>query len=177
MTDYKEIDARFKRVKLVVLDVDGVLTDGRVVYGDYGDELKFFDITDGLGIELLRRAGIPVVAISGRKSKVNDRRAKELKITHLFQNASDKLKVFTKVIKKLKITPEEVCCMGDDLVDIPLMSRCGLAVAVQNAVSEVKGSAHYVTGRSGGRGAVREIADLILKAQDKWRSAADRYFS
>ncbi len=175
--DAAEIDSRISRVRLVVLDVDGVLTDGRVVYGDYGDELKFFDISDGMGIGLLRDAGIPCVFVTARSSKVNDRRARELKVAKVFQGAPDKLKVFAKVLRKFKVNAEEICCIGDDLADVPMLRRAGFAVAVQNAVAEVKGAAHYVTAKNGGRGAVREIADKILKTQGKWAAVTDKYFA
>ena len=174
--DAAEIESRLKRVKLVILDVDGVLTDGRIIYGDYGDELKAFDIADGMGINLLKDAGIPCVVISGRTSKVNDRRAKELKVAKVFQRCPDKLKILTKVIRKYKISAEDVCCVGDDLNDVPILRRAGLAVAVQNAVAEVKSISHYVTARSGGRGAVREIADKILKTQGKWQAVTEKFF-
>ena len=175
--DATEIETRMRKIKLIILDVDGVLTDGHIVYGDYGDELKFYDITDGMGLQLLRNAGIPSVIVSGRKSKTNERRGKDLKIVRVYQGVGDKLKVFTKILKKFKVTPEEICCIGDDLADLPLMNRAGFAVAVQNAVAEVKSASHYVTARGGGRGAVREIADKLLRVQGKWDQAASKYLS
>lgn len=175
--DANEIESRIKRVKLLVLDVDGVLTDGRIVYGDYGDELKFFDISDGMGIGLLRDGGIPCIFVTGRTSKVNERRARELKVTRVFQGCADKLKIYVKILRKYKVAAEDVCCIGDDLADIPMLRRSGFAVAVQNAVAEVKGAAHYVTAKNGGRGAVREIADKILKTQGKWSAVTDKYFA
>ncbi len=175
--DSQEFLSRLKKIRIVLMDLDGVLTDGRVVYGDYGDELKFYDIQDGMGIDLLRKGGILTAIISGRKSRVNTRRAKELKISAVFQGVPDKLKIFTKLLKKYGVAPEEVCCIGDDLVDVPLMRRAGFAAAVQNAVPEVKRSAHYVTTKPGGRGAVREIADEILKAQGKWDAVTREFFS
>ena len=120
--------------------------------------------------------GRPEVIISGKKSKVNERRAKELKIYKLFQNVSDKASVLKKVIQKLKITAEEVCAVGDDLMDIPLLKEAGVAVAVQNALPEVKELAHYVTHRKGGEGAVREVVDLILKGQGRWPLVTGKYF-
>ena len=171
-----DLKDRILKIKLIALDVDGVLTDGHIIYGDYGDELKFFDVQDGLGLVMLRRAGVHVVIISAKKSRVNQRRAKELKVTKIYQNVGDKLKIFEKVAKKMKLNPEEICFIGDDLVDIPVMTRAGFAVAVKNAVAEVKDAAHYVTLRNGGRGAVREVADLILKTQQKWAAATERYF-
>jgi len=175
--DAAQIDSRIKRIKLVVLDIDGVLTDGRIVYGDYGDELKCFDTADGMGIELLRQGGIPVVLISGRSSKINDRRAKELRVAKVFQRVSDKRKVFEKTLRRFRVSPEEVCTIGDDLNDIPMLSRSGFAVAVQNAAAEVKSASHYVTTRVGGRGAVREVIDRILKTQGKWDAIVEKYFA
>ena len=173
--DSKELESRMKRVRIVLMDLDGVLTDGHVVYGDYGDELKFYDIQDGMGIDLLRQGSILTVIVSGRKSRVNTRRAKELKISGIYQGVNDKLKVFAKLLKKHGVGPDEVCCIGDDLVDIPIMSRSGFAAAVQNAVPEVKAVAQFVTTKPGGRGAVREIADRILRAQGKWQAVTQKY--
>ncbi len=171
-----DLKERILKVKLLMLDVDGVLTDGRIIYGDYGDELKFFNVQDGFGLVMLRRAGIPIVAITSKKSRVNQRRAKELKISKLYQNVRDKRKLFEKIVKKMKLKHEEVCFIGDDLMDIPVLSRVGFAVAVHNAVEDVKESVHYITLKSGGHGAVREVTDLIMKTQHKWHDATERYF-
>ncbi|MBI3252966.1 MAG: HAD hydrolase family protein [Candidatus Omnitrophica bacterium] len=167
---------RIQKIKLVIVDNDGVLTDGRIVFGDYGDELKFFDAQDGHGLAMLHRAGLVTLMVSGRKCRINSRRAKEMKITKLYQNIHDKLKIFEKIVKQFKMKPEEICYIADDLIDLPILSRVGLAVAVPNAVPEVKQIAHYVTERPGGRGAVRELADMILKTQDKWKAVTERYF-
>lgn len=165
--EYRE---RVLKVKAVILDVDGVLTDGRLILGNYGDELKFFDIHDGFGIEMLRRAGLKTAMITGRKSRINERRAKELK-TALFQKVKDKLKIYEKLLKKFGIHSDEACYMGDDIPDVPVLRRAGFAVAVENAVDEAKQFSHYVTRKGGGRGAVREVAELILKIQNKWEGA------
>ena len=171
-----DLKARIQKIKLVLVDNDGVMTDGRIVFGDYGDELKFFDVQDGHGMAMLRRAGIVTLMVSGRKCRINSRRAKEMKIVKLYQNVHDKLEVFGKILKQFKVGPEEVCCIADDLIDIPILSRVGLAAAVPNAVAEVKQAAHVVTEKSGGRGAVRELADVILKTQGKWAEVTERYF-
>ena len=171
--DQKE---RAKRVRLVIVDNDGVMTDGRIVLGDHGDELKFFDVQDGFGLVLLDRAGYKTVMISGKRSRVNKRRAKEVKFSAMYENAFDKLQVFEKVLKKFKRKPEEVCYIGDDLIDLPPMRRCGFAVAVANALPEVKQIANYTTERAGGRGAVREVVDLLLKTQGQWAEVTQRYF-
>jgi len=170
------LNERLQKIKLVIIDNDGVLTDGRIVLGDYGDELKFFDVQDGFGLVLLRRAGLMTVIVSGKKSKINHRRAKELQVAKIYQNVFDKLKIFTKLLKKFKVNPEEVCCIGDDLIDLPVLRRVGFAAAVANAVPEIKEAAHYVTERYGGRGAVREVVDMLLKAQNKWTAVTERYF-
>lgn len=171
-----DLKERILKIKLLIMDVDGVLTDGRIVYGDHGDELKFFDVQDGFGLVMLRRAGIVTVVISANKSRVNQRRSKELHISKIYQNVKDKLKMFEKVAKKFKVSHEEVCYIGDDLIDAPVLARVGFAVAVPNAVEAVKEIVHYVTTRPGGRGAVREVSDLILKTQLKWINVTERYF-
>ena len=167
--------ARAAKIKCLILDVDGVLTDGRIVLGNYGDELKFFDIHDGHGVVMLNRAGIKTLIVSGRKSRINVKRAKEMRVTKVYQDAHDKLKVFEKIVKKYHVNPEEVCYIGDDLIDLPVLSRAGLSVAVRNAVAEVRHAAHYVTERPGGRGAVREVTDLLLKAQGRWDELMEKY--
>lgn len=171
-----ELKEKLKKIKVLLLDVDGVLTDGRIVYGNYGDELKFFDVQDGFGLVLLHQAGLKAVIVSAKKSKVNLRRAKEIRIAKVYQNVRDKLKVLQKVERKWGVDREEICFIGDDLMDLPLLSRVGFAAAVRNAVPDVKEKAHYVTERFGGRGAVREVADLILKAQGKWEQVTQNYF-
>ena len=165
-----------KRVKLLILDIDGVMTDGRIVYSVYGDELKFFDVQDGLGITLLNKVGIRTVIITAKKSRIVKLRARDLKVAKAYQGFSDKLIPFNKVLKRFKIKPEDICFMGDDLIDIPILKRVGFSVSVPNAMDEVKGVVHHITSKSGGRGAVREICDLILKSQDKWDLATSKYF-
>ena len=172
----ENLKEKLLKIKIVLIDNDGVLTDGRIVYGDYGDELKFFDVQDGFGMTLLKRAGFPVVVVSGKKSRINNRRAKELEVDKLFQKATDKLKIFERILKKYKISADEALYIGDDLIDLPVMRRAGFAAAVANAVPEIKEVSHYVTERSGGRGAVREVIDLLLKAQGKWEAVTRRYY-
>ena len=172
----ENLKEKLLKIKVVLIDNDGVLTDGRIVYGDYGDELKFFDVQDGFGVTLLRRAGFPVVIVSGKKSRINNRRAKELAVDKLFQKATDKLKTFEGILKKYKISAAETLYIGDDLIDLPVIRRAGFAAAVANAVPEAKEAAHYVTERVGGRGAVREVIDLLLKTQGKWEEVTQRYF-
>lgn len=158
---------KLKNIKLLVLDVDGVLTDGRIIYGDAGDELKCFDVQDGFGIYLLSKVGIRTVIITAKKSPVVRRRAKESHVAKVYQNALDKGKVYEKVKRRFRVKDEEVCFIGDDLLDLPVVVRAGFSVGVPNAVEEVRKRCHYITERKGGRGAVREVVDLILKSQGK----------
>ncbi|OGW84194.1 MAG: hypothetical protein A3C47_06135 [Omnitrophica bacterium RIFCSPHIGHO2_02_FULL_51_18] len=176
MSFESELQSKLQKIKLFITDIDGVLTDGRIIFGNYGDELKFFDVHDGFGLVMLRRMGFKTIIITAKKSRINVKRAKEVQAVKLYQNAKDKLKVFEKVLKQFRVEPQEVCFIGDDLMDIPVLKRVGFAVAVQNAVQEVKGLAHYVTQKNGGRGAVREVVDMILRAQDKWAEATVNYF-
>ena len=173
MTD--AIVERAKAVKVLVLDIDGVMTDGRIIYGIYGEELKFFDVQDGFGIFLLNRAGIRSVIVTAKRSRIVKMRGRDLKVAKVYHGYTDKLIPFNKIVKRFKVTPEEVCFIGDDLIDIPVLKRVGFAVAVPNAVDEVKAASHHITSKTGGRGAVREICDLILKSQNKWDLATSKY--
>lgn len=158
-----------KRIRVLILDVDGVMTDGRLFYSDKAKgELKSFHVRDGLGIKMLIQEGIKVVIISGRNSKAVDYRASDLGIKEVYQGISDKVVVFEEIIKKYKINSEEVGFIGDDLIDLPLLSRVGFSISVADAMEEVKESVDYVTQLPGGKGAVRELCDLILKSQGKW---------
>ncbi len=170
-----EITARASKIKLLVLDCDGVLTDGRIFMLPDGDETKSFDVKDGHAIVMLHRAGIKVGIISGRASSVVRARAKELGIAHLHEMAWVKTEVYEHMLDEEGLSDEQVCYIGDDVVDIPLLKRAGLAVSVADAVEEAKQFSHLVTSRAGGRGAVREVIELILKAQNKWTDALSRY--
>ncbi|MCM8761547.1 MAG: HAD-IIIA family hydrolase [Candidatus Omnitrophica bacterium] len=172
----QDIVDRARRVKLLIIDIDGVMTDGHIIYSIYGDELKFFDVQDGFGITLLNRAGIKSVIITAKKSRIVKLRARDMKVAKAYQGHHDKLKPFTRALRKFRVSPEEVCFIGDDLIDIPILKRVGFAVAVPNAVDEVKRCAHHITERAGGHGAVRELCDLILKSQGKWEIATEKYF-
>ena len=172
-----DIFERAKKIKILIMDVDGVLTDGKFYYGNYGDELKAFDIQDGFGLTLLHRAGIKTIIITAGNSKIVTRRAKHLRITKVYQKAYKKLKTYEKILKKFKVSNEEVCYIGDDLIDIPILKRVGLAVCVPNAREELKSLVHYITNSRGGEGAVREIAEILIKAQGKWETVTKPYFS
>lgn len=166
---------RAQRVSLLVLDVDGVLTDGRIIYDEFGDELKCFDVHDGAGLALWHRAGLKSAVITSRTSRLVKRRARELKVDFLAQGSPDKRAAFEQALKRLRMSPEQSCVVGDDLMELPLLRRAGLAVAVANAVEEVKASSHYVTQRAGGRGAVREVIEIILHAKGLWQEATEHF--
>lgn len=167
--------ARARKIKLLILDVDGVLTNGSFYFDANGVELKAFDIQDGLGLVLLEKSGITVAVISGRQSKGVEQRMAELSVKFVFQGQSHKLKIYEALLKELNLTPEEVACVGDDLPDLCMMSRTGLSVAVANAVDAVKNIAHWQTSRVGGNGAVREVCDLILASQNLLQDSVKKY--
>ncbi len=159
---------KLKKIKILLLDVDGVLTDGRIIYDSKGRDSKFFDVHDGLGVYLLRKAGIKTILITAKSSRTILPRARDMRVEEVFADVSPKTKALDKIIKKYKVMPEELCFVGDDLVDLCLMKRVGFSVAVFNACQDIKKAAAYITIRHGGRGAVREVCELILKAQGKW---------
>lgn len=170
-----ELRRRAERVRLILMDCDGVLTDGRIILLPEGDEIKFFSALDGQGLKLAARAGLHTGIITIRRSRALERRAAELHVHHLYQDVKNKLDAYRAVLADEAVTDEAVAYIGDDLPDLPPMSRAGLAIAVGNAVEEVKQAAHYVTRAQGGQGAVREAIELILKAQGKWESLLAEY--
>lgn len=171
----EQVWKRAIKIRLLVLDVDGVLTDGRIIMDHQGRETKAFDVRDGHGIKLLLRAGIEVAIVTARSSPVVQERAKDLGIQMVRQGAHDKVAAYMEIAREVGIADDEVCFVGDDLVDIPLLKRVGFPVVVADGVEEVKGVALYVTRSSGGRGAVREICNLLLEAQGKWQEILRRY--
>ena len=170
-----DITERAKKIRLLLLDVDGVLTDGRIIIGNYGDEIKNFDVKDGLGVVLLRRAGIRSAIITARSSRIVKIRARHLGINKIYENHY-KIKSLQDIKRRFRVKEEEICFIGDDLIDIPILKRVGLAVTVPNAIKETKDIAHYITQNPGGRGAVREVCEIILKAEGKWEKITKRYF-
>ena len=168
------IEERAKKIKLLILDVDGVLTDGRIVYDNFGDEIKCFNVYDGFGMTLLHRAGIKSVIITAKKTRIVERRARDMHVVKVYSNYM-KLKVYEKVIRKFRVKDEEVCFMGDDFIDLPVLKRVGLSIAVPEAIEEVKKSCHYITKKSGGKGAVREVVEIILKSQNLWDKVTSQY--
>lgn len=169
------IESKLKKIKLLLLDVDGVLTDGKIIYNDDGSETKIFNVKDGMGLRLLMDAGIQTGIVTGRSSNALKHRCKNLGIHHLFDGIPDKKRILDKIIKDTEILPEEMAFMGDDLPDIPLLKLVGLPIAVANAHEMVKKNASIVTDKSGGDGAVREICEAILKAKGYWGKIIDGF--
>jgi len=153
------------RVRLLVLDVDGVLTDGRLYYGPRGEALKVFHVRDGLGLKLLAAAGITLAVISGRRSTMTARRCRELGVRHLLQGVEDKLAAFNVLRRRLGVSPGACACVGDDVPDVPLMREMGLSFAVADAHPQARNAAHVITRLPGGGGAVREVCDYLLEAR------------
>jgi 3-deoxy-D-manno-octulosonate 8-phosphate phosphatase (KDO 8-P phosphatase) len=164
---FQSIRSKAKEIRLLLLDVDGVMTDGAIILDSAGNELKAFHVRDGHGIKLAQRAGITIGLITGRSSAVVERRAKELGITEVHQGVHDKLAVYEALIARLGFADREVAFMGDDIVDMSILKRVGLAVTVPDADPSVLPHADMVTSVPGGRGAVRELINLILKSQGK----------
>ncbi len=171
-----EVRARVERIRLLGLDVDGVLTDGRLIYHDDGTESKAFDVRDGHGIKMLKQAGIETVLVSGRNSPLVGKRAADLGINEVVQGVRDKVPILEKLLSERGLKFEEVAFVGDDVVDLTVMNRVGFAIAVADASEHLFDTAHYVTLAPGGRGAVREVAELILGVQEKWKEVASAYF-
>lgn len=169
------LQERCARIELLVLDVDGVLTDGRIIHGGDGIEMKEFHVRDGSGIKLWQKAGKRVGILSGRACKAVDIRAKELGIDTVIQGSTDKQAALIALTKDMGMTLEQTCFMGDDLPDLPAMRMCGLAATVADACSEVMEDAHYVSRLPGGRGAVREVIELVLRSQGHWQSLVAAY--
>jgi 3-deoxy-D-manno-octulosonate 8-phosphate phosphatase (KDO 8-P phosphatase) len=169
------IRKKARRVKLLLLDVDGVLTDGAIVIDSAGKETKRFDVRDGHGVRLLQEAGIQVGLITGRSSRAVAYRARELGVALLFQNASDKITVYEKIKAKVKLMDHQIAYAGDDLQDLPLLLRVGFSVTVKNGWEGLKGRVDYVTVNKGGEGAVREVTEVLLESQGKWSRIVRRF--
>ncbi len=171
----KSLAQRIKKIKLLVLDVDGILTDGKIVLDHEGRETKHFDVKDGFGLVLLKRAGLKTAIISARSSPALTARAKDLNIDKIYQDAFPKIEAYRELLKEFHLNDDDVCFMGDDLPDREVLLRVGLAATVPSAVTEIKKSVHYVTKKDGGAGAVREIIELILKTQGLWKNILQKY--
>ena len=162
-------------IQLLVLDVDGVLTDGSVLLADDGSELKRFNAKDGAAIRWWLRSGRQMAWISGRESPAVLHRAQDLGVPHVYQRVMDKLKVYTGLLEELGISAQKTACMGDDLMDLPILTRCGFSIAVADAMAEIRDMAELVTQRCGGRGAVAEAVRFLLKAAGDWQAVTARY--
>ncbi len=170
------MNERLRNIRLLLLDVDGVMTDGRIIFDSNGVESKFFNVKDGHGIKMLQRAGIEVGIISGRGSVVVSNRAAELGISLVYQKSLDKLTPYKEILERTELTDEQVAFMGDDVIDIPVLRRVGFAAAPADAVDDVFPFVHFTTRNRGGWGAVREVCDLMLREQGKWDEITSRYF-
>jgi 3-deoxy-D-manno-octulosonate 8-phosphate phosphatase (KDO 8-P phosphatase) len=168
----RELEAIARNIKLLILDVDGVLTDGGIILDNEGNELKRFYVRDGHGVRMLIRAGIRVAIITGRVSDVVARRAKEMGVTDVYQGIFKKSKVYEDLLRRYNLRDEEVAFMGDDVVDIEILKRAGLAAVPADADDEAKAHAHFISTKEGGKGAVRELIDLILKSSGLWDSVS-----
>ncbi|MCM3905503.1 MAG: HAD hydrolase family protein [Pyrinomonadaceae bacterium] len=177
MQDLSSIERRSARIKLLLMDCDGVLTDGRLWLLDDGDEQKSFNVRDGLGLDLWHSAGLKSGIISGRNSSALERRAHGLGVAYLRQGSNNKIDDFEELLGLAGVNENEVAFVGDDLNDIPLMMRSELAVAVADAAEETRAGAHYVTQAAGGSGAIREVVELILKAQGRWSDVTEKYLN
>jgi len=164
-------------IKLVLFDVDGVLTDARLILGDDGQEYKAFNSKDGHGLKMLQRNGVAAGIITGRTSKVVEHRVRDLEIRHVYQGCKEKLPVYERLIAELGLSPTETAFVGDDVVDLPIMLRVGLAIAVQDAHTLVRRHAHWVTPSPGGQGAGREVCEMLMFAQGTYTNEMQRYFS
>ncbi len=170
-----DLRARARSVQLLLLDVDGVLTDGRLYYGANGEELKAFHIRDGLGLKMLRATGVEVAIVTGRTSRAVELRAENLGVPYVFQGVGDKLAVFEQLLKRLTLTAAAAAAMGDDLPDLPVLRRCGLAACVPDAPALVRSHSHYVADQPGGAGAVREVCELVMAAQGTLETSMQEY--
>jgi 3-deoxy-D-manno-octulosonate 8-phosphate phosphatase (KDO 8-P phosphatase) len=173
----EQIKVKAQKIKLVVFDVDGVLTDGSLFYGDDGQEYKAFQARDGHGMKMLQKSGVDIAIITGRESEVVAHRASNLSIKHVYQGQLEKLPAFKTLLEKLDLLPEEVAYVGDDVVDLPIMIRVGLAITVQDGHALAKKHAHWITENRGGQGAAREVCEFIMQAQGTWESLIQEYMS
>jgi 3-deoxy-D-manno-octulosonate 8-phosphate phosphatase (KDO 8-P phosphatase) len=171
----KKLQEIAKKIKLLILDVDGVLTDGSIILDNRGNEFKSFHVRDGHGIKMLLKKGIHVAIITGRDSKVVEKRARELHIRDVFQKSHDKRVPYRKLAEKYALHDSEIAYVGDDIVDLPLLQICGLSVAVADAHDTLKAVINMTTREKGGRGAVREVCDFLLRAKGFWKDIMDEY--
>ena len=169
------LQEKIKSVRVLILDVDGVLTDGQIIIDDVGRETKHFDVRDGHGLKMLMRYEVEVVFLTGRTSQVVNHRALDLGIKEVYQGVWNKLDVFEEILRKKNIVPAETAFVGDDVVDVPVLRRVGFSATVADASAELKEVVDYIAHHNGGRGAVREICEIILKAKGRWPEVAAKY--
>ena len=162
----KKLIKKTLKIKLFITDVDGVMTDGSLILGNNGEEFKSFNSQDGMGIKLLQKKGIDIAIITGRKSSIVKNRAEELAIKEVYQGVDDKIKIFNQLLSKYSLTANEVSYIGDDVNDLPVLNKVGLSFSVKNGIQKVKDEVDYVTKKSGGKGAVREAAEFVLKIKN-----------
>jgi 3-deoxy-D-manno-octulosonate 8-phosphate phosphatase (KDO 8-P phosphatase) len=172
-----DLSQRARQVRLALFDVDGVMTDGTLFVSGQGESFKPFNILDGLGLKMLKSSGVATGILTGRSSAAVSTRAGELDIDHLIQGANDKLRAYLELLQQLGLDDEHICYMGDDLPDLPVLRRCGLALSPPGAVDEVRSEVHFVTRTRGGKGAVREACELIMRAQGSWDAHVAPYRS
>jgi 3-deoxy-D-manno-octulosonate 8-phosphate phosphatase (KDO 8-P phosphatase) len=168
---------RARRIRLMIFDVDGVLTDGRLWYGATGEELKVFHSFDGHGLKMLASSGVPCALLSGRRSAAVSARAAELGIAHVLQGIDDKRREYDLLLARLRVPPEESGFMGDELVDLPVLTRCGFACAPREAPETVRSRVHYVASAAAGQGAAREVCEFVMHAQGKLERAVQGYLA
>jgi len=173
----RDLSQRARQVRLALFDVDGVMNDGTLFVSGQGESFKPFNILDGLGLKLLKSSGVATGILTGRSSAAVSARAGELDIDHLIQGANDKLRAYIDLQQQLGLNDEQICYMGDDLPDLPVLRRCGLALSPPGAVDEVRSEVHFVTRTQGGKGAVREACELIMRAQGSWDAHVEPYRS
>jgi 3-deoxy-D-manno-octulosonate 8-phosphate phosphatase (KDO 8-P phosphatase) len=173
----KDLTAKFRKIKLLLLDVDGVMTNGEIIYDHEGKEIKVFNVQDGFGLVMARHNGVKTAICSARSCPAVQARAEDLKIDMVIQDAQPKSKAYDKILAALKVSDQEVCFIADDLTDLNVFKKVGVAVAVANAVTEIKKEADLTTNHEGGKGAVREVVELILKAQGKWAGLVESFRS
>ncbi len=173
--DFSKVCEKIKNIRMLVFDVDGVLTNGDLVYGHGNSEFKQFSAQDGMGFSLARKAGMKMALITARNSEIVERRAKELKLDAWFQGNKDKGLALDQILLDFDLAPEHICFMGDDLLDLVLLRRVGFAAAPANARPEVMDVVDYVTEASGGHGAARELIEVVLKVQEKWDQLLSLY--
>ncbi|HLA28856.1 MAG TPA: HAD-IIIA family hydrolase [Syntrophales bacterium] len=173
MTD--ALQEKIRPIRFLILDVDGVLTDRGIIIDEDGRETKRFDVRDGHGLKMLMRCDVEIILLTGRKSKVVEHRARDLGISEVYQGVWNKLEVFEEILRNKNVTAQEVAFVGDDVVDVPVLRRVGVSFATADAVEEVKKVVHYISKNPGGKGAVREICEIIMKAKGRWPDATARY--